>query len=155
MNLSEHGGNSGKVKCTSPIGYYELTPLHAAIQNDQSESVKLLIARGANVYLATEGESSPLFLAALYAGVEIGEMLLEAGAEIDDGNPKKRTPLHAAAVTGNVEMLNLLLEKSPGVQPDDALFEESDDQDEPPLIGGTAITIISTVSSNHKVIVDK
>jgi ankyrin repeat protein len=64
------------------------TPLHVAIQDDESEIASFLIAHGANVNIWTQPDKtlpprSPLTLALLRQNVPLVQLLLQIGADVD------------------------------------------------------------------------
>ena len=79
-------------------------PLAGAARYNQSEVVKLLLAKGAD---PNQDEGSPLVKASLFDHVKIVELLLAKGA---DPNLKKGAALSYAARYGHVDIMQLLLE---------------------------------------------
>ena len=87
------------------------TALHAASRNGNEESVKSLLALGANINRGVQGDSkrTPLYIASEEGRLNIVEILLEANASVDTRKPfegraytVERTetgwsPIHAAA----------------------------------------------------------
>jgi ankyrin repeat protein len=85
------------------------TPLHWAVDREQTVIVQLLIRAGANVKAANRYGATPLWLAAVNGNAKMLAMLLEAGADAGSANGDGETALMAAARTGNVDAVNLLL----------------------------------------------
>lgn len=85
--------------------------LQAAVVANDLESVKTLLAEGADVdeKEAASG-SSPLITAALFGNVQIAEVLINAGANIDAKNNDGSTALHTAAFLCHPAVVKLLLE---------------------------------------------
>jgi ankyrin repeat protein len=70
-------------------------PLHEAI--DDIDTVKLLLAYGADVELCKRGDCRPLHTAACKGNLEVVKALVEAGASLHATTRDGRTPLHFAA----------------------------------------------------------
>jgi len=85
--------------------------LQAAVVANDLESVKILLAEGADVdeKEAASG-SSPLITAALFGNAEIAEVLIDAGANINAKNNDGSTALHTAAFLCHPDVLKLLLD---------------------------------------------
>ncbi|KAL7918360.1 ankyrin repeat-containing domain protein [Trichoderma austrokoningii] len=81
------------------------TPLHATAGTRHAGIVQMLIDKGANVN-STDGESSPLSLAAHHGNPQIVRMLLQAGASTEFiTTPKKQTPLFLAVMAPSIHAL--------------------------------------------------
>jgi ankyrin repeat protein len=89
-----------------------LPPLFVAAREGREAEVRLLLAAGAPVDLAPEGEGTPLMIAAEQGHVGVVKALIEAGADPNVIIPGKGTPVIAAARGGNVEIVNRLLSLS-------------------------------------------
>jgi ankyrin repeat protein len=85
------------------------TPLHWAVDREQTEIVQMLIRAGANVKAANRYGATPLWLASVNGSAKTLAMLLEAGADASSANGDGETALMAAARTGTVDAVNLLL----------------------------------------------
>lgn len=92
-----------------------LPPLMVAVNNQQVEMVRLLIARGASVITPADG-MLPLERAIEMQHVELMRQLIDAGADISDPDTKGRTPLYIAVDNDNVGMARLLLDKGANAQ---------------------------------------
>ncbi len=84
--------------------------LQAAVVANDLESVKILLAEGADVdeKEAASG-STPLITAALFGNADIAKVLIDAGANINAKNNDGSTALHTAAFLCHPEVLKLLL----------------------------------------------
>lgn len=89
-----------------------VTPLHAAAYwcQDEGETVKLLLKKGADPN-STSLDGTPLHYAAARRGnLESVKYLVQSGARINDLDYKKRTPLARAAIhNSNSEVINYLV----------------------------------------------
>ena len=116
----------------------EITPLHTAAEEGNTEAVKALVAAGASLeakadmlhYNECHREMTPLHVAARNGRPETVEALLAAGANVDgvlaksnkrtwratqiesgdDGQGQSQTPLNRAAQHGHTAIVALLLE---------------------------------------------
>lgn len=82
-----------------------------AVQNDDLDEVKNLIARGKRVNVRDRNYdgNSPLHFAVENGNLEIVQVLLNAGAKINFKNSEKRTPLMMLDEDATPELVNLLL----------------------------------------------
>ncbi|MGH7676236.1 MAG: ankyrin repeat domain-containing protein [Gemmatimonadales bacterium] len=86
-------------------------PLGLAAFFGHTETVRLLLARGADVTVVAR---NPMRVQSLHSAVasrnlETVRLLLEAGAPVNDKQQEGWTPLHAAVHNGNAEMVGLLV----------------------------------------------
>lgn len=86
-----------------------LSPLHAAIKNNDVAAIKLLLEKGANVNLTDKAGRTPLHFA-INCGKEVIQLLNDKGTNIDAIDKDKFTPLMYAAQYGNAELARTLLE---------------------------------------------
>lgn len=76
---------------------YEHTPLYYAVENEQIETVKLLIEKGANVNTPCwYNNNTLLHFAAAHGDYELAKILIEKGANINITNDRGETPLYTA-----------------------------------------------------------
>jgi ankyrin repeat protein len=91
------------------------TPLHWAARKGQTDMVRLLIAKGADVSAKNPNvsdpynEITPLFYAAAAGSVDIIKLLLENGAKVDEKTTKGVTPLMLAARYSRLEAVKALI----------------------------------------------
>jgi ankyrin repeat protein len=97
------------------------TALHWAAYNDDLETVKLLLAAGANVKAATrEGAITPLFMACVNGDAPMVDALLKAGADANSAKSNGATALMTAASSGNVDAVKMLLDRGANVNAKEA-----------------------------------
>ena len=102
--LVERGAD---VKVASESGRTAL--LLAAMSDQSAETVRLLLARGADPKALDRDQTSTLAAAALGNDTESVRLLLNAGAPVNQANAAGTTPLMNAASNGNLEAVKLLL----------------------------------------------
>jgi ankyrin repeat protein len=73
------------------------TPLHSASQWGHSETVKILVSRGADVNARNKFGESPLHYASIFRHKEVVRILLDAGADINALDNKGYSPLWLAS----------------------------------------------------------
>ena len=88
-----------------------MTPLHWAAHWGELETVKLLLAAGANAKAANRYGVTPLHDASLLANVPMMEALLKAGANPNAPYGSGETPLMMAARSGHVDAVKLLVDQ--------------------------------------------
>lgn len=91
------------------IRWYTPTPLHYAVQFEHTDTITLLIKRGADVNARDSNCAAPLHIAAQKHRVDIVMILLEHGANINATDLEDRTLLHYAA-KWSTDILKRLLE---------------------------------------------
>ena len=91
------------------------TPLHAACNKREINTVRALLRHGAETNLLDREGHSPLYNASRHVHLDLVEILLEGGADIDLKDRKKRTPLDVAVLYGNIEVAQFLIERGADV----------------------------------------
>ena len=81
----------------------ELTPLVYAVRANDLESVKTLLAAGADINQTTGYGWSPLLVAAQNRYYQLGKYLIEHGADVNLANKGAWTPLYLATDNRNIE----------------------------------------------------
>ena len=117
------------------------TPLHFAVRSGDLESVRLLLAAGADVNEAMPDGMSTLTLAAQSGHGDVGALLLEKGAA-PNADAVGYTALHAAVLRSDIALVNALLAR--GANPNVSITKPSpirrDSQDfvlPTPVVGAT------------------
>jgi len=86
------------------------TMLHAAVAQDDMETVEFLLKNNTEIGAKDIGGATPLMITAERDLVAIAHMLLEHGASVHDRDRHGNTALHIAAAEGSTEVASLLLE---------------------------------------------
>jgi len=96
-----------RVREVSPDGW---TALHLAAHFGQLDSIRLLLARGADVAAVSKNaiRNEPLQAAVASGEVEAARLLLDAGAAVDARSHGQFTALHIAAENGDLPLVKLL-----------------------------------------------
>jgi ankyrin repeat protein len=104
------------------------TPLHEASQCGRSDTIRLLLDRGANVDSRDDLEATPLLLASSSSKWDEKplKLLIECGANVHAQDKCGRTALHEASYSSNLVIMRLLLDN--GVEAD-----SRDDRNSTPL----------------------
>lgn len=84
--------------------------LYGAAERSQVETLKRLIAEGADVNQRGSQGATPLHRAALRGPIEAVEVLINAGAELDAVTGRGLTPIGEAARAGHLAIVRVLLE---------------------------------------------
>ncbi len=100
------------------------TPLVAAVEEEHSDIVRLLIEHGVDVNHHGDYEECPIAEAASNDNIEIIEILLDAGAEINTAS-YFNDPLIVASKGGSVEVIEFLIERGADPNMGVALNENS------------------------------
>ncbi|MGE3276824.1 MAG: ankyrin repeat domain-containing protein [Vicinamibacterales bacterium] len=94
------------------------TPLVDAARQDDIETVRALLAQGADVNAAAPDGATALHWAAYRDDAALVGLLLDAGANAGAANDLRVTPLHLAAANGNATIVDALITR--GAAPDPA-----------------------------------
>jgi beta-lactamase regulating signal transducer with metallopeptidase domain len=82
-----------------------------AAQRGNEEQIGSLLAAGADLNGAVQGDGNALIAAAQRGHLNVVQMLLNRGADVNAGVPGDGTPLIAAAQRGHLRIVTLLLER--------------------------------------------
>lgn len=108
VKLAEVLGNRGPAEVNATAGA-GVTPLHLAAALDHSEAAALLICRGANLEMKTEGGFTPLHWAVSRNATNTTDILIKMGADVDAQTDSGVTPLHWASTRNATECVKLLV----------------------------------------------
>lgn len=134
------------------LGNLDGTPLHFAVQGQNVEAARMLLAKNADANARSGAGLTPLHYVVNASSpeniVRLAQMLLDAGAKIDttgseDGNLTGWTPLHVAVFHKQPKFVALLLEK--GANPNLPL---------PPRSGNEATALNMAISGGASEIID-
>ncbi|HXD75548.1 MAG TPA: ankyrin repeat domain-containing protein [Vicinamibacterales bacterium] len=93
----------GRGRAPAPKDGGQLTPLVFAVRADDLDSVKVLLASGADINQTTGYGWSPLLVATQNRYYKLGEYLVEHGADVNLANKGGWTPLYLATDNRNIE----------------------------------------------------
>ena len=96
------------------------TPFHAAAFSGQTDMMKFLIEKGANVNAGYPQKPTPLYWAAYKGHLDAAELLVNKGAIIKSESSNSPSPLFGAAWGGNREIGELLVAKGADVNAKDS-----------------------------------
>jgi serine/threonine-protein phosphatase 6 regulatory ankyrin repeat subunit B len=96
-------------KIDGAFDYDGITPLIDRCFEGDTESVRLLLDRGASIRKATKHGETPLLATAGGGHMEIAELLLRRGAQLNEKDDHGRDALLNAANLGHVEMCAFLI----------------------------------------------
>ncbi|MBA3954884.1 ankyrin repeat domain-containing protein [Candidatus Dependentiae bacterium] len=88
---------------------YNITALHAAVQNDHKEVVALLLKLGADISAKLTDNWTALHCAAHKGHKEVVELLLKLGTDINAKTDDNATALHLAVQKGYKEIAEILI----------------------------------------------
>ena len=96
-------------------GLNKFTALHCATYEGQTEMVRYLVMKGADVNALTSSLRTSLHLACNKGILKTIQILVEAGSDINAQDVDKNTPAHILSSLGYVESLTWLLTKQPNL----------------------------------------
>lgn len=111
VDVPSHGKNrriQAQINCTDEM---RRTPLYLAVQNQQKDTVKLLLDFGADMEVADLNGTTALSAASFLGYVDIADMLVEHGALYMARDRIGMTPLHYAVYGGHLKVVELLAKK--------------------------------------------
>jgi hypothetical protein len=85
--------------------------LMSAVEEDDVEKARDLIASGEDVDRKEDDDSTPLFVAVERGNLEMVRLLLDFGANVNARNDEKQTPLMMIDEDASIELVELLLRK--------------------------------------------
>lgn len=100
----------------------EQSVFYAAAATDRSKTVKMLLAKGADVSAKGPGGMRPLQVAALEDHVNVVRLLLENGAPIDERTRMHGTALMCAISRANIGVVRVLLDHGADVNAKGGLY---------------------------------
>jgi hypothetical protein len=100
-----------------PRGYSDATPLHAAANKGDIETVQVLLEYGVDVNAQTSVGSTPLNYASwgYHDDARVARLLIERGADVNIRGGFGRTALHRAS-EGSIEIARVLIEHGASVE---------------------------------------
>lgn len=114
-------------------------PLFDAVRAQDVETVRRLIAQGADVNVILPGDGSPLIEAARRGRLDLVQLLLAAGADPNRAVRGDGAPLIQAARSGHLDIVRLLVERGARIE----MFVPGD---ETPLINAAQVGDLSVVT---------
>jgi ankyrin repeat protein len=106
-------GSDGQIPLADPVG--GLSALHFAVREGALESVRILLAKGADINQTSIDGSAPLLVAVQNGHYEIAQFLLDKGATPNLPNSKGWTPLYLAVKNRNRETTAIPAPSTDGV----------------------------------------
>ena len=97
-------------------------PVSLALSGANTELVRLLIQKGADVNLKNNYGFTPLHIAADKNQIEIGKILIEAGADLNAVSRYQTTPIFNAIEKGNIGFVELLIQKGADINFQSPIF---------------------------------
>ena len=108
-NLTLDVGAVGGAIVVSRVEYQGA--LMSAVEDDDVEKARELIAAGEDVDRQEDDDTTPLFVAVEHGNLEMVRLLLDFGAKVNARNDEKQTPLMMLDEDASVELVELLLRK--------------------------------------------
>lgn len=107
--------NAGASKSVNAVDENGWTALMYAIQNGNTEMVKFLLTKKANLNIVTKDGNSALIFASENGNTEIVKTLLAAGAKVNTINKYGQTALMYASQNGHTDIVKVLLDSGANV----------------------------------------
>ncbi|WP_082347116.1 ankyrin repeat domain-containing protein [Bacillus sp. FJAT-18017] len=86
------------------------TQLLQAAENQETETVEMLIEAGANINVQNEQGQTPTMIAAYHNDVETAKVLIKAGADVNKQDDMKNNPFLYAGAEGYLDILRLTIQ---------------------------------------------
>ncbi|HMV77153.1 MAG TPA: ankyrin repeat domain-containing protein [Leptospiraceae bacterium] len=112
--LLENQVNSG-IKMATGLNL----PVHLAAYNGQTDIIKLLVSKGADIHAVNGRTETPLFLAAQNGHMETVKFLHSKGADLNQKNISQETPIIIAAYNDHDETVKYIAENGGNVNAKD------------------------------------
>lgn len=107
--------NAGASKSVNAVDENGWTALMYAIQNGNTEMVKFLLTKKANLNIVTKDGNTALIFASENGNTEIVKTLLAAGAKVNTINKYGQTALMYASQNGHTDIVKVLLDSGANV----------------------------------------
>ncbi len=85
------------------------TPLHVAVKSNKSDTVKLLLDRGASIGIKDKHSRTPLHGASRNGHLDVVRYLIEKGVDINAADEENWTPLHCAVSEDHLDIVKHLI----------------------------------------------
>uniref|UniRef100_UPI003342A428 ankyrin repeat domain-containing protein n=1 Tax=Wolbachia endosymbiont (group B) of Pilophorus perplexus TaxID=3066160 RepID=UPI003342A428 len=85
------------------------TPLHVAVKSNKSDTVKLLLDRGASIGIKDKHSRTPLHDASRNGHLDVVRYLIEKGVDINAADEENWTPLHCAVSEDHLDIVKHLI----------------------------------------------
>lgn len=86
-----------------------LTPLHVAVQHNQTQAVVVLLESGSHIDASSGSGATALYMAASAGLAQVAQILLERGAALGLPTRAGAAPLHIAANNGHLALVELII----------------------------------------------
>ncbi|KAL3086257.1 hypothetical protein niasHT_040049 [Heterodera trifolii] len=120
-----------------------VTPLWTAVNMDNLELCRALIAHGANIELGTDSGESTLLCACFKASFEIATLLVENGANVNLADSDGMTALMISCSSGQIDIVRMLLSHGAIVEQTDLTGMRF------ALLGGAMEALLSASGRGH------
>jgi ankyrin repeat protein len=114
IQLLKNNADVNYVKSKGP--WMTVNMLVLAVNNDNFDIAKILIANKVNVNWKDGFQTSALMYAAAKGNKEMSVLLLDNGADVNANDEKGNTVLSAAKESGNKELINYIHEKQKSIK---------------------------------------